>query len=137
MERTLTIIKPKAVRNGHIGAILDMIKRHEFNIIGLKKIRLTEIQSAAFYAVHKGKPFYDELVKFMANDEVVVAVLEKENAVADYRKLIGNTNPKEAEKDTIRGLYGTDIQSNAVHGSDSVENGKIESNFFFSEIELM
>ncbi len=137
MERTLTIIKPKAVKNGHIGAILDMIKRHDFNILGLKKLRLTKIQSGEFYAVHKGRPFYDELVDFMANDEVVVAVLEKENAVADYRKLIGNTNPKEADKDTIRGIYGTDIQSNAVHGSDSVENGIKETSFFFAEIELI
>ncbi len=133
--KTLTIIKPCAVKKGLVGAILDKINKNGFHIAALKMIWLTKKQAESFYAIHKGKPFYEGLVQFMTSGEVVVAILEKENAVAEYRKLMGATNPDNAEDGTIRKLYGQDVQQNAVHGSDSDENADTECNFFFSMTE--
>ena len=132
---TFTMIKPKAVENGHIGNILAKIIEGGFKIKAMKYLRLTKEQAMQFYAVHKERPFYGELTDFMSSGPIVAAILEKENAVEDYRKLIGATNPAEAAEGTIRKLYATDIQANAVHGSDSDENAQIESNFFFSNLE--
>ncbi|MGQ9847665.1 MAG: nucleoside-diphosphate kinase [Bacteroidales bacterium] len=132
---TFTIIKPKAVKNEHIGEILAMINRSGFHIVALKMMQLSHEIAAKFYAVHKGKPFYDELVEFMSSGPIVAAILQKENAVEDYRKLIGATDPSKAEEGTIRKLFGESIQKNAVHGSDSDENAEFEAAFFFPEIE--
>ncbi len=132
---TFTMIKPKAVENGHIGNILAKIIEGGFKIKAMKYLRLTKEQAMSFYAVHKERPFYNELTDFMSSGPIVAAILEKDNAVEDYRKLIGATNPAEAAEGTIRKLYATDIQANAVHGSDSDENAQIESNFFFSQLE--
>lgn len=132
---TLTIIKPTAFKNNHAGAILKMINESGFKIKALKMVHLNLQQAELFYAVHKGRPFYESLVQFMSSGPIIAALLEKENAVNDFRKLIGATDPKSAEKGSVRNLYGTDLQQNAVHGSDSDENAVIESNFFFSKIE--
>jgi nucleoside-diphosphate kinase len=132
---TFTMIKPKAVQDGNIGNILAKIIEGGFKIKAMKYLRLTKEQAMAFYAVHKERPFFNDLTKFMSSGPIVAAVLEKDNAVEDYRKLIGSTNPAEAAEGTIRKLYATDIQANAVHGSDSDENAQIESNFFFSQLE--
>ena len=132
---TLTIIKPTAFRNNHAGAILKMINEAGFQFKALKLLQLTPGQAGLFYSVHKGKPFYESLVKFMSSGPVIAALLEKDNAVDDFRALIGATDPKKAEQGTVRYLYGTDLQQNAVHGSDSDENAVIESDFFFSGIE--
>jgi len=132
---TLTIIKPTAFRNNHAGAILKMINEAGFQLRALKLLQLTPGQAGLFYSVHKGKPFYESLVKFMSSGPVIAALLEKNNAVEDFRALIGATDPKKAEKGTVRYLYGTDLQQNAVHGSDSDENAVIESDFFFSKVE--
>ncbi len=129
------MIKPTAVANGHTGAILQKINEGGFRIVALKKLRLSKQEAETFYAVHKERPFYGELTDFMSSGAIIAAVLERNNAVSDYRKLIGATNPADAEKGTIRNLFATDIQANAVHGSDSDENAIIESNFFFSEKE--
>ncbi|NLB26248.1 MAG: nucleoside-diphosphate kinase [Bacteroidales bacterium] len=132
---TLTIIKPTAFKNNHAGAILKMINESGFKIKALKMVHLNLQQAGLFYAVHKWRPFYESLVQFMSSGPIIAALLEKENAVNDFRKLIGATDPKSAEKGSVRNLYGTDLQQNAVHGSDSDENAVIESNFFFSKIE--
>ena len=132
---TLTMIKPEAVKNGHIGHILAKITEGGFDIIAMKYLRLTTAQAEQFYAVHRERPFYRDLVDFMSSGPIVAAVLMKDNAVEDYRKLIGSTNPKEAAEGTVRALYGTNIQENAVHGSDSDENAAIEASFFFSNLE--
>ena len=132
---TLTMIKPDAVRNGHIGAILDMMIKGGFNIRAMKYLQLTKGQAEQFYAVHKERPFYGELTEFMSSGPIVAAILEKDNAVQDFRKLIGATNPAEAAEGTIRKLYATSLGENAVHGSDSDENAKIEGDFFFSQLE--
>jgi len=132
---TFTMIKPKAVEDGHIGNILAKIIEGGFKIKAMKYLRLTKEQAMAFYEVHKERPFYNDLTEFMSSGPIVAAILEKDNAVEDYRKLIGATNPAEAAEGTIRKLYATDIQANAVHGSDSDENAQIESNFFFSKLE--
>jgi nucleoside-diphosphate kinase len=132
---TLTMIKPEAVKNGHIGHILAKITEGGFDIIAMKYLRLTTAQAEQFYAVHRERPFYRDLVDFMSSGPIVAAVLKKDNAVDDYRKLIGSTNPKEAAEGTVRALYGTNIQENAVHGSDSDENAAIEASFFFSNLE--
>ena len=129
---TLTIIKPDAVANEYIGPILAKINDAGFHIAGLKLIRLTESQAREFYAVHRERPFYNSLVKFMTSGPVVVAVLEKADAVEDFRKLIGATDPEKAENNTIRRLYAESVERNAVHGSDSDENAVIECDFFFS-----
>jgi len=130
------MIKPDAVENGHIGAILEKINSAGFRIVGLKKTQLTVADAQAFYEVHKERPFFDELVSFMTRGPIVAAVLEKENAVSDFRTLIGVTNPAEAAEGTIRQLYATSMGENAVHGSDSDENAAIESAFHFSGREL-
>jgi nucleoside-diphosphate kinase len=132
---TLTIIKPYAVANEYTGPILAKINEAGFHIAGLKLLSLTVNQARTFYAVHKERPFYDSLVKFMTSGPVVVAVLEKANAVEDFRKLIGATDPANAEDNTIRKLYAESTERNAVHGSDSDENAIIECDFFFSQSE--
>ncbi len=133
---TLTMIKPQAVKNQDTGGILAMINKKGFRITAIKMLVLSKEQAKAFYTIHKERHFYDELVRFMTSGPIVAAVLEKENAVLDYRKFMGVTNPAEAAEGTIRERYATDIQNNAVHGSDSEENAKREINFFFSANEL-
>ena len=129
------MIKPDAVENGYIGAILNDIQQGGFKIIALKYVRLTQDTAGAFYAVHNARPFYGDLVEFMSSGPIVAAILEKENAVEDFRKLIGATDPAKAEAGTIRNKYAKSIEANAVHGSDSDENADIEGNFFFSAFE--
>lgn len=132
---TFTIIKPGAVANEHIGEILSMITQAGFWIAAMKYLKLSQKQAEEFYSVHKERPFFGELVEFMTSGPIVVAILEKENAVEDYRKLIGATDPSKAEQGTIRKLFAESIQKNAVHGSDSDRNARIESDFFFSRSE--
>jgi nucleoside-diphosphate kinase len=132
---TFTMIKPDAVKKGNIGNILALIGNSGFKILGLKYLQITQDQAKQFYIVHKERPFYNELVTFMSSGPIVAAVLEKENAVEDFRKVIGSTNPTDAAEGTVRKLYGDSIQNNAVHGSDSDENAQIESDFFFSKLE--
>ncbi|MFW5645138.1 MAG: nucleoside-diphosphate kinase [Bacteroidota bacterium] len=132
---TLTIIKPGAVQSEYIGPILNMIYENEFHIAAMKLTRLTRRQAELFYAVHDGKPFYPGLIDFMTSGPIVVAILEKDNAVEDYRKLIGSTDPEKAEEGTIRKLFAESMQKNAVHGSDSDETAGKECDFFFSQIE--
>lgn len=134
-NRTFTMIKPDATASGHTGKIIDKIISAGFKIIAMKYTRLSEDQAKAFYAVHKERPFYGELVGFMTSGTIVAAILEKDNAVADFRKLIGATNPAQAEEGTIRKMFAKSIEANAVHGSDSDENAEIEGNFFFSGME--
>ena len=129
------MIKPDAVSNGHIGAILDDITKGGFKIIALKYTYLTDSLAGEFYAVHKERPFYKDLVSFMSSGPIVAAILEKDNAVEDFRKLIGATDPIKADEGTIRRKYAKSIDANAVHGSDSDENAAIEGNFFFSAFE--
>lgn len=136
LQRTLCIIKPDAVRKNVQGNIIQKLTDAGFRIRGMKMIRLTEEMGKKFYEVHKERPFYGELVSFMISGPVIVIALEKENAVADYRKLIGATDPAEAEDGTIRKLFADSKSENAVHGSDSEENGKIEVGLFFDESEL-
>ncbi|MCX6165190.1 MAG: nucleoside-diphosphate kinase [Ignavibacteriae bacterium] len=136
MERTLCIIKPDAVKKKVQGHIIQKILDAGFQILGMKMLHLSEAQAKSFYAVHKERPFYKDLVEFMTSGPVVTIALQKENAISDYRKLIGATDPAKAEEGTVRKLYATNVQENAVHGSDSVENGKIEVAFFFSEAKL-
>lgn len=132
---TFTMIKPDAVKNGNIGNILQMINHAGFRIVAMKYTKLTLEQAGQFYAVHSERPFYGELTSFMSSGAIVAAILEKDNAVADFRNLIGATNPAEAAEGTIRKKYATSIGENAVHGSDSDENAIIEGNFFFSGLE--
>lgn len=134
-NRTFTMIKPDAVANGHIGAILDQIIKNGFKPVAFKYTALSPEKAGEFYAVHKERPFYNDLVKFMSSGPIVAAILEKENAVEDFRKLIGATDPAKAEPGTIRQLFAKSIDANAVHGSDSDENADIEGNFFFSAFE--
>ncbi len=134
-NQTFTMIKPTAFKKNYAGAILKMITEAGFQIKAMKLTKLTAAQAGAFYAVHKGKPFYESLVEFMSSGPIVAIILEKENAVEDFRNFIGATNPENAAEGTIRKLYGTSLQQNAVHGSDSDENAVIESDFFFSKIE--
>jgi nucleoside-diphosphate kinase len=129
------MIKPDATSKGHTGAILDQMIKAGFSVKAMKWIQLSEAQAGAFYAVHKERPFYGELVEFMCSGPIVAAILEKENAVADFRTLIGATNFKDAAEGTIRKKFATSIGENAVHGSDSDENAKIEADFFFSGLE--
>jgi nucleoside-diphosphate kinase len=129
------MIKPDATQKGYTGAILDQIIKAGFTVKAMKWTRLTEAQAGLFYEVHKERPFYGELVEFMSSGPIVAAILEKENAVADFRKLIGATNPAQAEEGTIRKLYAASVGENAVHGSDSDENAAIEGDFFFSKLE--
>jgi nucleoside-diphosphate kinase len=132
---TFTMIKPDAVRAGNIGNILAMINQAGFRIAAMKYLKLSEQQAGQFYAVHAHRPFYPELVAFMSSGPIVAAVLEKEDAVASFRTLIGATNPADAAEGTIRKLYAANVGENAVHGSDSDENAQIEANFFFSSLE--
>lgn len=134
-NRTFTMIKPDAVANGHIGAILNDIIAAGFKIVSMKYTRLNEETAGQFYAVHKERPFYGELVNFMSSGPIVAAILEKDNAVEDFRKLIGATDPSKAEPGTIRNKYAKSIDANAVHGSDSDENAEIEGSFFFNAFE--
>ncbi|MCO6496409.1 MAG: nucleoside-diphosphate kinase [Chitinophagaceae bacterium] len=134
-NRTFTMIKPDATEKGHTGAILKMINEAGFRIVAMKMTHLSRQKAGEFYAVHKERPFYGELVEFMSRGPITAAILEKENAVEDFRKLIGATNPAEAAEGTVRKLYASSIGENAIHGSDSDENAKIESDFFFSKLE--
>ncbi len=136
-ERTLCIIKPDAVEQNVAGNIIAMVQKAGFNILAMKMLRLTSAQAGAFYEIHKDKPFYQDLINYMTSGPIIPIALEKENAVEDYRKLIGSTNPENADEGTVRKLYGSSIERNAVHGSDSPENGIIEVNFFFSRAELV
>lgn len=129
------MIKPDAVAAGNIGGIIKMIEDAGFQFVAMKYTRLSAELAGEFYAVHKERPFYGELVEYMSSGHIVAAILEKNNAVADFRKLIGATNPAEAEEGTIRKIYAKSIAANAIHGSDSDENAAIESNFYFSALE--
>lgn len=134
-NRTFTMIKPDAVGNGHIGAILNDIVAAGFKIVAMKYTQLTEKSAGDFYAVHKERSFFGELVELMTSGPIVAVILEKENAIEDFRKLIGATDPAKAEVGTIRNKYAKSIEANAVHGSDSDENAVIEGDFFFSKLE--
>jgi nucleoside-diphosphate kinase len=129
------MIKPEAVKNGNIGNILAKIQEGGFKIVAMKYLKLTREQAQLFYFVHRERPFYNDLVEFMSSGPIVAAILQKDNAVEAYRSFIGSTNPRDAAQGTIRALYGTNIQENAVHGSDSDENAAKEAAFFFSELE--
>ncbi len=135
-NRTFTMIKPDAVANGHIGAILNHIAKAGFKIVAMKYTKLSAEAAGKFYEVHKERPFYGELVTYMSSGPIVAAILEKDNAVEDFRKVIGATNPAEAAEGTIRKLYAESIAANAIHGSDSDENAQIEGNFYFSNLEI-
>ncbi|MGB3947995.1 MAG: nucleoside-diphosphate kinase [Bacteroidia bacterium] len=134
-NRTFTMIKPDAVGNGYIGGILKMINDAGFRIVAMKYTKLSAEAAGAFYEVHKERPFYGELVSYMSSGPIVAVILEKENAVADFRNLIGATDPTKAAEGTIRKIYAKSIAANAVHGSDSDENAQIEGDFFFSKLE--
>ena len=132
---TFTMIKPEAVEAGNTGSILNRMEEAGFRISALKKVHLTAERAGLFYEVHKERPFYGELVEYMSGGPIIAAILEKENAVADFRTLIGSTNPEEADQGTIRKEFATSLAMNAIHGSDSDENANIEANFHFSEEE--
>jgi nucleoside-diphosphate kinase len=134
-NRTFTMIKPDAFSKGHSGAIIDKILKSGFRIAAMKLTRLSREKAGEFYAVHKARPFYGELVEFMSSGPIVAAILEKDNAVADFRKLIGATDPSKADEGTIRKLYAASVGENAIHGSDSDENARIEGDFFFNAFE--
>ena len=136
-NRTFAIIKPDAVKNNHTGLIYDKILKADFKILSSKLIKMTKLQAEHFYLIHKGKPFYDELTAFMSSGQCMVLVLEKDNAVSEWRELIGSTNPEDADEGTIRKKFATSLGKNAVHGSDSDENALIEIKFFFTETELI
>lgn len=133
---TFTMIKPDAVQSGHIGAILAKINEAGFRIKAMKMTKLSTEKAGQFYAIHKERPFYGELCDFMSSGHIVAAILEKENAVADFRTLIGATDPAKAEEGTIRKMFAKSVGENAVHGSDSDENALIEGSFFFSALEM-
>ncbi len=134
-DRTFTMIKPDAVANGHSGKILDHIITDGFKIVAMKYLHLSNEKAGEFYDIHRARPFFNDLVTFMTSGPIIAAILEKENAVEDFRNLIGATNPKDAAAGTIRNLYADSIEANAIHGSDSDENAEIEGNFFFSKFE--
>lgn len=134
-NRTFTMIKPDAFGAGNSGAILKMIEEAGFQVVALKATKLTAELAGKFYEVHKERPFYKDLCTYMSSGPIIAAILEKDNAVEDFRKLIGATNPADAAEGTIRKLFATSIEANAVHGSDSDENAAIEGNFFFSQFE--
>jgi nucleoside-diphosphate kinase len=133
---TFTMVKPEAVSDSYLGAIIEKIEEAGFEIIAMKMTRLTKERAGAFYMVHKDKPFYDSLCDYMSSGKIVAMILKKDHAVEDFRTFIGATDPAKAEEGTIRKLYAKSLQSNAVHGSDSDENAKIEAGFFFSELEV-
>ncbi|MBC7383104.1 MAG: nucleoside-diphosphate kinase [Bacteroidia bacterium] len=132
---TFTMIKPDAVSNGHSGKIIDQIIQAGFTIQAMKYVRLSKETAGSFYGIHRERPFFNDLVEFMTSGTIVAAILVKENAVADFRNLIGATDPKKAEPGTIRNLFAKSIEANAMHGSDSDENAANEANFFFSAFE--
>jgi len=134
-NRTFTMVKPDAFSKGHSGAIIDKILKSGFRVVALKLTRLSKEKAGQFYAVHKERPFYGELVDFMSSGPIIAAILEKQNAVADFRKLIGATDPAKADEGTIRKLFASSVGENAIHGSDSDENAGIEGDFFFSGLE--
>ena len=136
-NKTYAMIKPDAIRNGHLGKILDRTIGAGFKILGAKLIRMTKAQAEGFYAIHKERPFFNELTTFMSSGQTMVLALQKENAVSAWRATIGATNPEEAEEGTIRKEFATSLSENAVHGADSDENAKIEIGFFFSDSELI
>jgi nucleoside-diphosphate kinase len=137
LQRTLCIIKPDAVEKKKQGAILQRLLDEGFAVLALKQLQLTRAAAEGFYAVHKGRPFFDELCTFMTRGPVVVVALERENAVQHYRNVIGATDPAKADEGTVRKLYGTNVGENAVHGSDSEENGRVECSYFFPGYELV
>jgi nucleoside-diphosphate kinase len=136
LERTFGIVKPDAVAAGAIGGVIDLIEKSHIKIVGLRYLKLSQEQAQGFYAVHKARPFFGDLVKFMTSGPCVVMAIEGENAVAKYREVMGATDSKKAAPGTIRAKYGTDIEKNAVHGSDSPDNAKLELGFFFTGSEL-
>ena len=136
-SRTFSLIKPDAIAKNYAGEILHAITQGGFRIAALKMVRMSTTNAEQFYAIHKGKPFYDQLVQFMSSGPVIALVLEKENAVDSFRELIGSTNPSEAAEGTIRKQFATSIGENAVHGSDSDANAITEASFFFSEMEMV
>lgn len=135
-NKTLALIKPDAVQDGYTGEILDQIIKAGFSVRALKKVELTKEKAKGFYAVHEGKPFFDDLTDYMSSAPIIAMVLEKSNAVEDFRNFIGATKPEEAEPGTIRAKYAKSIEANAVHGSDSDENAMRESGYFFSSLEI-
>ena len=137
VERTLTILKPDCVKKELIGEVTKRIQEAGFRIVAMKMMQLTPITAGGFYAVHKERPFYRELCDFMSSGPCVPMVLEKENAVSDFRAFIGATNPAEAEEGTIRADFADSVGENIIHGSDSVENGQLESNYFFAESDIV
>ncbi|MFP5247353.1 MAG: nucleoside-diphosphate kinase [Thermoanaerobaculia bacterium] len=136
-NRTFTIIKPDSVRKGNFGKIISRIEAEGFRVLGIKKVALSQRQAQAFYAVHKERPFFNSLVEYMTSGPVYVAALERDNAVATLRQVMGATDPAKADAGTIRKDFGESIEQNAIHGSDSDENAKIEIGFFFAESELV
>jgi nucleoside-diphosphate kinase len=132
---TFAMLKPDAVKNGHIGKIIDRIIQAGFQIRAMKMVRLTDKQAAQFYIIHKDRPFYSSLIQFMTSGPCIPMILERENAVAEFRKLIGATDPAKAEEGTIRKAFATSIEANAIHGADSEENALREARFFFAEME--
>jgi len=136
LERTLSIIKPNAVEDGHTGAILARFQKEGFRIVAMKMLHLSRPQAEGFYAVHKERPFFHDLVAFMTRSKVVVSVLERDDAIAKYREVIGATNPDKADEGTIRKLYGKNVEENAVHGSDAVQTAQFEIGWFFAANEL-
>ena len=137
VERTLMLIKPDAVKKGVEGKIIAHVQEKGFKLVALKKLKLTKEQAQQFYIVHKDRPFYDELCKFMSSGPIVAMVWEGENAISEIRKIMGATDPEKAEEGTLRKLYGTNVGENAVHGSDSPESAAIEIPFFFSRLEIV
>ncbi|MCY3998351.1 MAG: nucleoside-diphosphate kinase [Flavobacteriaceae bacterium] len=135
-NQTFTLIKPDVVSDGHLGEIVQSIQDAGFKIIAIKLTRLSRVEAMDFYGVHKEKPFFGKLIDFMISGPIVPMILEKENAIEDFRQLIGATNPALAEKGTIREKFGTSITKNAIHGSDSIDNAEIEGSFYFSKREL-
>jgi len=134
-NKTFTMIKPDAVADGHSGSIIQIIEAAGFRVVALKKTKLTPERAGEFYAVHQERPFYNDLCAYMSSGAIVAMILEKENAVADFRTLIGATNPANANEGTIRKLFAKSMEANAIHGSDSDENAGIEGNFFFAHTE--
>ena len=137
MERTFSIVKPDAVRAGKLGGVLDMIEASGLKIVAMKMIQLDQAKAEGFYAVHRERPFFKDLVKFMTSGPVVVSVLEGDDAISRYRKLMGATNPEKADPGTIRKKFATNIEQNACHGSDAPETAKVEIAYFFAETELV
>src|SRR5512142_2030541 len=136
LQRTLTIVKPDAVRKNGIGDIIEQFEKQGFHILAMKMLEINKHQAQGFYAVHAGKPFFDSLTDFMSSGPIVVMALEKENAIASLRELMGATNPAKADDGTVRKKYGTDIERNAIHGSDADETARFELSYFFAGYEL-